>query len=356
MIFGYIISLNAKLLRKTDMAKITIIGAGMMGSAMSVPASYNNNTVRIVGTPLDDDIISEASKTGYHITLKRNLPKSNEYYHYSDLDKVLNDSDCIICGVSSFGVEWFSDNVLPRLDENIPVLSITKGLKIDENGNMISFSDFYSKNHPNKHFSLNCVGGPCTSYELVDKHNTEVAFCGENIVDLDFFKSILQTPYYHISLTTDVIGLETAVALKNAYALGVSLAIGMAEKNQTEDSVPDYNAQAGLFYQAVKEMSKLIALNGGESDKISFGAGDLFVTVFGGRTRKIGTLLGKGIKYSQAKEMLKGITLESIAITKLVTESLTRTNVGAKDFPLLFHIKSLIEEKQEEIPWNLFTE
>ena len=337
------------------MAKITIIGAGMMGSAMSVPASYNNNTIRIVGTPLDDNIINEALNSGYHITLKRQLPNGNEYYHYSDLDKVLNDSDCIICGVSSFGVDWFSENVLPKLDERIPVLSITKGLKMDENGKMISFSEYYSKNHPNKHFSLNCVGGPCTSYELVDMHNTEVAFCGDNMKDLEFFKSILQTPYYHISLTTDVIGLETAVALKNAYALGVSLAIGMAERNQTEDSVPDYNAQAGLFYQAVKEMSKLLAINGGESNKIAFGAGDLYVTVFGGRTRKIGTLLGKGIRYSQAKEMLKGVTLESIAITKLVTESLIKTNANTKDLPLLFHIKSLIEEKQEEIPWDLFT-
>ena len=337
------------------MAKITIIGSGMMGSAMSVPASYNHNQIRIVGTPLDKTIISGLSNTGYHITLKRNLPEGIEYYQYEDMEKVLNDADCIICGVSSFGVDWFLENVLPKLDESIPVLSITKGLKTDDTGNMISFLEYYSRKLPDKHFSFNCVGGPCTSYELVDKHNTEVAFCGKNMKDLEFFKSVLQTPYYHISLTTDVIGLETAVALKNAYALGVSLAIGMAEKNQTEDSVPDYNAQAGLFYQAVKEMSKLIALNGGESDNISFGAGDLFVTVFGGRTRKIGTLLGKGIKYSQAKEMLKGITLESIAITKLVTESLRKTNKNPEDFPLLFHIQSLIDEQQKEIPWDSFT-
>ena len=39
------------------MAVITIIGAGMMGSALAFPARENGNTVRLVGTPLDRDII-----------------------------------------------------------------------------------------------------------------------------------------------------------------------------------------------------------------------------------------------------------------------------------------------------------
>ena len=41
-------------------------------------------------------------------------------------------------------------------------------------------------------------------------------------------------------------GIETAVALKNAYAMAVSLAIGAYTKN--DPSLPEkYNAQAGLF-------------------------------------------------------------------------------------------------------------
>ena len=33
----------------------------------------------------------------------------------------------------------------------------------------------------------------------------------------------MQTDYYHISITTDVTGIESAVALKNGYALGIAL-------------------------------------------------------------------------------------------------------------------------------------
>ena len=40
------------------MAKvITIIGSGMMGSALAFPAAENGHEVRLVGSPLDNDII-----------------------------------------------------------------------------------------------------------------------------------------------------------------------------------------------------------------------------------------------------------------------------------------------------------
>ena len=35
---------------------ITIVGAGMMGSAMAIPAHDNGHEVRLVGTPLDREI------------------------------------------------------------------------------------------------------------------------------------------------------------------------------------------------------------------------------------------------------------------------------------------------------------
>ena len=45
---------------------ITIIGSGMMGSALAFPARENGNEVRLVGTPLDKDIIDECRRSGKH--------------------------------------------------------------------------------------------------------------------------------------------------------------------------------------------------------------------------------------------------------------------------------------------------
>ena len=48
------------------MATITIIGSGMMGSALAVPARENGNEVRLVGTHLDREIIDACRATNRH--------------------------------------------------------------------------------------------------------------------------------------------------------------------------------------------------------------------------------------------------------------------------------------------------
>ena len=48
------------------MATVTIIGAGMMGSALAFPARENGHEVRIVGTHLDREIIDNCKKENKH--------------------------------------------------------------------------------------------------------------------------------------------------------------------------------------------------------------------------------------------------------------------------------------------------
>ncbi len=339
------------------MSIITIVGSGMMGSAMAFPSSDNGHTVRLVGTPLDREIIDGLKKNGYHITLKRDMPEGCEFYQIEELESALKDCDLLIGGVSSFGVDWFCDNVLNMIPESLKVISITKGLHSYQDGTLEDFPTYLKKKCGRK-LMLNAIGGPCISFELADRHNTVVGFCGENIEVLEEIKGLLSTEYYHIKTTTDIIGLETAVAMKNAYALGVSLAIGYAERIDGEGCSEHYNPQAGLFAESIAEMSKIITALGGNSDKIAFGAGDLYVTVFGGRTRKIGTLLGRGLHIDEALKILDGVTLESIAVTKVVIDALKKqTESGRFDInslPLLLHICDLINGKLDFVPWKSF--
>ncbi|MBQ2956809.1 MAG: glycerol-3-phosphate dehydrogenase, partial [Clostridia bacterium] len=293
------------------MSIITIVGAGQMGSAMSFPARTNGHEVRLVGTPLDREIIDRARQDNYHINLKRTLPDGVKYYQIEELNDALNGADLLIGGVSSFGVDWFAENILPVIPETLPVLSITKGLINLPDGTLISYLDYYKQRTAGRNLSLNAVGGPCTSYELADLDPTTVCFCGDDIGLLRKLREMFRTEYYHISVSTDTLGVECAVALKNAYALGVTLAVGMAEKKDGV-GVQHYNSQAALFGQGVKEMRRILKHLDVHDDNIIFGAGDLYVTVFGGRTRKIGTLLGEGKKFDEAMEILKGVTLESI--------------------------------------------
>lgn len=340
---------------------ITIIGAGQMACALTIPATENGNKVRVVGTPLDRIIIDTARNTGFHTTLKRQLPKTGiEYYQIEDVNKALVGSDIVICGVSSFGVDWFAENILPIIPENIPLLSITKGMIDLEDGSMITYPQYFeSKLVLNKKLSINAIGGPCTSYELADKDHSVVTFCGHDIEILRMLKSIFEAPYYHISLSLDVVGVECAVALKNAYALGVSLAIGLAI-GADNSGVEHYNSQAGLFGQSVKEMKHLLEIIGGGEENIILSSGDLYVTVFGGRTRKVGTLLGQGFSIEDSIKQLKGVTLESIVIATRTARGVRvlakRGIVKLSDFPLLIHVDNIINygAAAVDIPWKAF--
>ena len=174
-------------------------------------------------------------------------------------------------------------------------------------------------------------------------------------------KSAMATDYYHISLSTDTVGVESAVALKNGYALGIALTIGLNQKEFGLDSEQHFNSQAAVFGQSVREMYKLLKLQGAdEFDNLVLGAGDLYVTIYGGRTRLVGILLGRGLNIDEAKSELKGVTLESLVVAERVAKAVKRKAekglVNIEDFPLLMHIDEIITQKKEvNIPWNKFT-
>lgn len=344
------------------MKTVTIIGAGMMGSALAFPIRENGHEVRLVGTPLDRDIIEACRKSNQHLKFDRPFPDGVLYYQFEGWKEAVDGADFVICGVSSFGVDWFLENVLTELDPSIPVLSVTKGLINLEDGTLISYPDYWQKELAKRgvHRTINAIGGPCTSYELVYHDQTEVAFCGEVSEQIRMMKDVMQTSYYHISLTNDVVGLESAVALKNGYALAIAMTIGLVNRHHGPEAGLHFNSQAAAFYQGVKEMRLLLEMQGASRDSENIGIGDLYVTVYGGRTRKVGILLGEGKTYREALDILAGVTLESLVVSRRVYSAIARKaelgQANLADFPMLCHAAAVLDEgKDAELPWEMFT-
>lgn len=339
------------------MAIIVIVGAGMMGSAIGIPAAENGNEVRLVGTHLDREIIDHARATGMHLTMKQPLHENFRYYQYEELSEAMQGAELMVSGVSSFGVDWFCENILTMIPEDLPVLAITKGMVDLPDGTLQPYPMYYKAKLPNRKLHLNAVGGPCTSYELAQKDPTHVTFCGDDMEELKWIRGLFQTDYYHISLSTDVAGVECAVAMKNAYALAVTLMVGMAQRREGLDSPLHYNSQAAMFGQSIVEMRRLLKMVSGTDDQLALGAGDLYVTVYGGRTRLIGTLLGRGMSFDDAMAELKGVTLESIVIAtrtaRAVRALIAAGKAAASDYPLLLHIDDIINHGASvNIPWS----
>ena len=120
------------------MAIVTIIGSGMMGSARAFPARENGHEVRLVGTHLDREIIETSIKTGRHPKFVKDFPAGVKYYQIEDVDAAIEGADFVIGGVSSFGVDWFADVILPKIPDGMPLLTVTKGLFDTADGKLLT--------------------------------------------------------------------------------------------------------------------------------------------------------------------------------------------------------------------------
>ena len=127
------------------MAVVTIIGAGMMGSALAFPARENGNEVRLVGTHLDRQIIEDCIRTNRHTKFVKDFPEGVRFFQIEQVEQAIAGADLIIGGVSSFGVEWFGDVILPLIPENIPVLTVTKGLMNTPEGKLLTYVDLWQE-------------------------------------------------------------------------------------------------------------------------------------------------------------------------------------------------------------------
>jgi glycerol-3-phosphate dehydrogenase (NAD(P)+) len=346
------------------MSIVTIIGAGMMGSALCWPLCDNDHTVRLVGTHLDDEIIASARSTGLHPKLQRQLPEGIHFYTHQQIPEAIAGAHVIVSGVSSFGVDWFVQKTSAYLTEGIPVIAVTKGMEDQPNGDLLILPEAIDRKlpaHLQGKISLNAIGGPCIAGELAVRRHTAVVFCGKDKIILDQLKKNFATPYYHIWTSTDLTGVEVCAALKNAYALGVGLAVGQMELLGPDGLANHYNPQAALFGQSCYEMARLEQIIGGNPSNAAWlpGAGDLYVTVFGGRTVRLGKLLGQGISFIEARRRMAGETLESVEIITRTARALSqlaaRGLADLDDFPLMLHMDRIINHAEPvNIPWERF--
>ena len=109
-------------------------------------------------------------------------------------------------------------------------------------------------------------------------------------------------------------------------------------------------AEFALFGASAREMVRLVTLLGGNPAMVTSlpGVGDEYVTCMGGRTVRLGRLLGKGLTYRQARADMAGETLESAFVVAQIAKALPglekRGLVRPGELPLMRHLCRVITE------------
>src|SRR5256885_12829816 len=122
------------------MTTVSVLGSGIMATALSFPLADNGHDVRLVGTHLDRDIIDSIKKTGVHPSLDRKAPETVRAYQLEEAREAFEGAEVALCGVNSFGVRWAGEQLASLLKPGMMVLSIAKGMESAENGDLRNLS------------------------------------------------------------------------------------------------------------------------------------------------------------------------------------------------------------------------
>jgi len=77
------------------MANILVLGAGVMGSAITVPLTDAGHVVRLVGTHLDAELIASIRQARFHPRLRSHLPESVAPYTNDQLGEAMHGADLV---------------------------------------------------------------------------------------------------------------------------------------------------------------------------------------------------------------------------------------------------------------------
>ena len=293
------------------MSKIAIIGAGAMGTAFAFPCFDNNHDTNIVGTHLENDFIDKLKLENLHPALKTKIPSGIKIFKYDQFDKIFKSNiDLIVLGISSKGIEWVADQLF-RIYQNkkLPnLLMLTKGLSIHENKYELLVDKLQriliSKGI--KDINISAVGGPCLATGLANKVHSSVVVANKDVKVAKKISELLNTDYYHTSFSDDLNGVEVAAAIKNIFSMAVGAARGLCSDNISEDiREKNYlNTASALIKQSIHEMEIFVEHLKGKKETVKglAGLGDLYVSSGGGRNAKMGSYIGEGLTFSDAKK------------------------------------------------------
>ena len=347
------------------MSKIVIIGAGAMGTAFAFPCLDNNHDINIIGTHLENNFIDTVLKNKrLHPGLNINIPEGINFFKFEKFDTIFNTNiDLIVLGISSKGIEWAAEQLhkvykskkLPKL------LMLTKGLSIYKNNYelLVDKLERLLDAKGIKEVNISAVGGPCLATGLANRVHSSVVIANKEIDVAKKIANLLDTNYYHTSYSDDLDGVEVSAAIKNIFSMAVGAAKGLCSKNITEEvRQKNYlNTASALIKQSVQEMEIFVEHLKGKKETVRglAGLGDLYVSSGGGRNSLMGSYIGQGMTFSEAKKnKMPKVTVEgadlAIEIGKKVNEDFDK-----KKLPLMLGmINAIIEDKKLELDWQHF--
>jgi glycerol-3-phosphate dehydrogenase (NAD+) len=265
--------------------KVVVLGGGSFGTAMATLLARNKaslDVILLVRDPKTVDAINTRHCNERYLpthTLPSNVRAS------TNAAEALAGADYIVHAIP---VQQ-SSAVLARLRDaippHVPILCLSKGLEIGTCRNMSELIPIaLGREQP-----LAVLSGPSFAIELMQGLPTAIVAASADAALAVRVQRLFASSNLRVNTSTDVIGVETAGALKNVLAIAAGIVEGLSL---------GHNAMAALVAQGCTEIRWLAVRMGADPVTLSglSGVGDAMLTCFVNlsRNRTVGVRLGRG--------------------------------------------------------------
>jgi glycerol-3-phosphate dehydrogenase (NAD(P)+) len=286
-----------------------IIGSGSWGTALVKILTDNGKSVNwwIRNTQISDHLRKKNHNPQYLSSVYFDM---NRLRLTSDLDKLINDSDCLVIAVPSAYIEETFDPLPAGIFNGKKVLSAVKGILPGKN---LLLNDYLAKQFSFEAKDYFTVMGPCHAEEIAAEKLSYLTFSGIVENTTKELASAFSTDYLNTITNNDVYGVQYAAVLKNIYALGAGMAHGLEYGDNflsvfianCADEMAGFLLKAGIAHMDVGIHDKNISAEDKKSANYAASVylGDLLVTCYSlfSRNRTFGNMIGKGYSVSAAK-------------------------------------------------------
>jgi len=312
-----------------------VLGAGSFGSCLAMLCAREH----------DVKIWSRRPDVAESINRERRNPRYLSQFEFperveatGDLRDALAGRELVIIAVPSHSLREVMREAGPFIEPGAVVVSAVKGIEFETgltmNGVLEEVLD--AEHHPR----LVALSGPSFAVEIASRQPTVVTLaCREEAFAISV-QATLSCPWFRCYTHSDVIGVETAGALKNVIAIAVGMADGI-------DS--GHNARAALMTRGLAEITRIGVAQGAEPETFLglSGMGDLLLTCTGdlSRNRRVGLGLGQGRRLEEIVEEL-GEVAEGIQTTRAAVRLAERLGVEA---PITNLVREVIDGERTPV-------
>lgn len=309
---------------------ISVIGAGSMGTAVSILLANNGHNVRMWSP-----FMEEVEMINTFREQKEKLPGAvvpEKVVCTADLTETLSYSEILVLVIPSQTIRQNVIRMSSQIKEQKVVVCFSKGL---EKGTGFRMSEVIKQEIPSA--EVVAMSGPCHAEELSKGIPTAYVAAAENRAAAELVQDCFMSPRFRVYTNPDIIGVELGGAIKNVIALcaGISDGLGFGD-----------NTKAALMTRGIAEISRLGSAMGAQVQTFSglAGIGDLIVTCTSmhSRNRRAGILIGQGRSVEEALKEVK-MVVEGVYTTepvyKLAAELNVKMPITTEAYKILFEGK-----------------